>query len=111
MAPSVQELPVDIQPVFQEKLQAVTQEAPKEQPKVKRQIEIEGGTTNAKVHLLTLFIQEQSNTNRTSTPTISLPGITARNIHRSSLSPIQTPAFLPHPPSQISSPQDPKSKN
>lgn len=59
MAPSVQQLPEDIPVPSIEKL-AITKEAPKEvapevkevpkdTPKVKRQIEIEGGKTDAKV--------------------------------------------------------------
>jgi hypothetical protein len=45
MAPSVQELPQVIPTVNPEKLAAVV----KETPKVKRQIEIEGGKTDASV--------------------------------------------------------------
>ncbi|KAH8591524.1 hypothetical protein B0O99DRAFT_598109 [Bisporella sp. PMI_857] len=50
MAPSVQQLEEDIQTVLPTKIAALgkdSQEAPKETPRVKRQIEVEGGTTTA----------------------------------------------------------------
>jgi hypothetical protein len=58
MAPSVQQLPEETPAVSIEKLEALTvkdtpKEAPKEEskgaPKVKRQIDLEGGKTDAKV--------------------------------------------------------------
>jgi hypothetical protein len=45
MAPSVQQLPEDVPVVAPEKVAAAVKEA----PKVKRQIETEGGKTDAKV--------------------------------------------------------------
>ena len=44
MAPSVQQIPEDVPSVLPEKIAAVVRET----PKVKRQIEVEGGKTDAK---------------------------------------------------------------
>jgi hypothetical protein len=50
MAPSVQQLPEEIPAVSVEKVEAVkAKEATEETPKVKRQIDLEGGKTDAKV--------------------------------------------------------------
>lgn len=56
MAPSVQQLPEETPAVSIEKLEAVkAKEAPEEAPKVKRQIDLEGGKTDAKVYSLNLM--------------------------------------------------------
>lgn len=54
MAPSVQEVVPEVQAptVNPEKLIAITKEEPKETVRVKRQIEVEGGKTDAKVYCL-----------------------------------------------------------
>jgi taurine dioxygenase/sulfonate dioxygenase len=51
MAPSVQQLPEDTPAVSIEKLEAAkAKEVPEETPRVKRQIDLEGGKTDAKVY-------------------------------------------------------------
>jgi taurine dioxygenase/sulfonate dioxygenase len=45
MAPSVQQIPEEVPSVLPEKIAAMVKDA----PKVKRQIEVEGGKTDAKV--------------------------------------------------------------
>jgi hypothetical protein len=52
MAPSIQQLPEETHVVSPEKLVPVSVEALQEGPKVKRQIDLEGGKTDAKVRLL-----------------------------------------------------------
>jgi taurine dioxygenase/sulfonate dioxygenase len=49
MAPSIQQLPEETHVVSPEKLVPVIAKAPEEDPKVKRQIDLEGGKTDAKV--------------------------------------------------------------
>ena len=53
MAPSFQQIQEDIPFVSSEKLDTLVKVTPqaKESPKVKRQIEVEGGTTDAKASL------------------------------------------------------------
>ena len=49
MAPPIQQLPEETHVVSPEKVVPVLAKAPEEGPKVKRQIDLEGGTTDAKV--------------------------------------------------------------
>ena len=49
MAPSVQQLPEETPIVSTEKVVPIVVKAPEESPKVKRQIDLEGGKTDAKV--------------------------------------------------------------
>lgn len=52
MAPSIQQLPEETHVVLPEKVLPVLEKAPEEAPKVKRQINLEGGKTDAKVSSL-----------------------------------------------------------
>jgi taurine dioxygenase/sulfonate dioxygenase len=52
MAPSIQQLPEETPVVSTEKVVPIVAKAPEETPKVKRQIDLEGGKTDAKVYFL-----------------------------------------------------------
>jgi hypothetical protein len=49
MAPSVQQIPEETPVISIEKVVPIVVKAPEESPKVKRQIDLEGGKTDAKV--------------------------------------------------------------
>jgi hypothetical protein len=116
MAPSVQELPQVVPTEHPEKLAAIV----KETPKVKRQIEIEGGKTDASVcppsfpflslHPLIPFSRFLLLTDRSTQPT-SPPGTTARNILPSSPSHTSNMAKAQIPHSKIYFHPEARSRN
>jgi hypothetical protein len=52
MAPSIQQLPEETPVASLEKIIPILAKAPEESPKVKRQIDLEGGKTDAKVRFI-----------------------------------------------------------
>lgn len=52
MAPSIQQLPEEAPTVSPQKVVPILAKDPEESPKVKRQIDLEGGKTDAKVHFI-----------------------------------------------------------
>jgi hypothetical protein len=59
MAPSVQQLPEETPVVSIEKVVPIVVKAPEESPKVKRQIDLEGGKTDAKVRSIQGQLKKQ----------------------------------------------------
>jgi hypothetical protein len=106
MAPSVQELPTEVPSVSFDKLALATKEA----PKVKRQIEVEGGKTDAKVGI-SYFIYNTQCINSLSIHNTSRPGIMAKSTQPLSHTTILSVAFPPTPHSQIFSPPTPNTSN
>lgn len=150
MAPSVQELPVDVPVVLVEKLasteqvqevkqepkhELVQEEDPENQekvaevkeeiktvtPRVKRQIDLEGGKTDAKVHSLDFASSthlkpkhhsHKSTTNKNnSTLNTSQPGTSVKNTQISNPSPTSNMAKTPTQPSKTCSSKEAKSRS
>jgi taurine dioxygenase/sulfonate dioxygenase len=59
MAPSVQQLPEETPVVSTEKAVPIVVKDPEESPKVKRQIDLEGGKTDAKVRKIQGQLKKQ----------------------------------------------------
>jgi taurine dioxygenase/sulfonate dioxygenase len=59
MAPSVQQLPEETPIVSTEKVVPIVVKAPEESPRVKRQIDLEGGKTDAKVRNIQRQLKKQ----------------------------------------------------
>jgi len=77
MAPSVQQLPEETPVVASEKIVPIVAKPAEETPKVKRQIDLEGGKTDAKVNSFPL---SRVNIDVCSTHNTSLRGITDKSI-------------------------------
>lgn len=59
MAPSVQQIPEETPVISIEKVVPIVVKAPEESPKVKRQIDLEGGKTDAKVRNIQRQLKKQ----------------------------------------------------